>query len=315
MKKTPNAFLLLSFFCAVLFYSCEKNTVEIENNNDAQGPYQSLADFYNQRGTVAEVFTMDPTQFTVIIGALGIQIYIPANSLFDSLSHPPSGPVTCTLREIYNIKDMVLSHAPSTSNGNILESGGILYLDFYANPIHYKAVYPTVSMPTASLQSGMKIFFGAHDPNTGINWTPADTNTNYVTQDSTGIGLAYGLIVDSVGGWINCAHPHSTAPVTDVTVIPQVSSWRGETVDIAVYLLFPSINSCMNVNNTVGPQAVTANNIPIGMNAWAAAIGIGRVSKKSYFGMVNFTVTSGQPVNVSLTQADGEIITALQSVL
>jgi hypothetical protein len=50
------------------------------------------------------------------------------------------------------------------------------------------------------------------------------------------------------------------------------------------------------------------------MNAYAAAIGVGRLSKKSYFGMVNFNVTTGQPVTVTLIQADEEIVTALQAL-
>lgn len=305
-----NIITLLSL--PLLFYSCEKNTVEIETHPGETGPYLSLADFYDQNETEDTVFIIDPQQPIQISGSNGIQISIPPNSLFDSNGQLPSGPVTVSMKEIHDVKSMVLSHVPSASNGIILESAGMLYIDFSINAIHYKALYSSVIIPSQGSLPNMKIFFGVEDFQTGINWLPADSLTNFVSTDSTGIDPSYFLTIDSLGGWINCARAvFSAGP--PITIISQVDAWRGETVDMAVYLLFPSINSCINAGNTSGPQTII-NNMPIGMNTWAAVIGIGRISRKSYFGIVNFTISAGPPIVVTLTQADEEITTALEAL-
>jgi len=311
MKKSNKIFFLVLTLCSVVLYACEKNTVEIEDHPEDSGPYQSLADFYSQKSVQEQVFTIDPQQQSVITGIKGTQIIIPGNSLYNDAGQQPTGSVTVTLKEIYSIKDMVLSHVPSTSNGNLLTWDGIFYIDFSSNNFHYKALFTMITMPATIAVPGMHVFHGADDADVGINWTLADTISNYVIADTTGISPFYSLTVDSLAGWIDCAR-FAVSPATDVSVVPQVDAWRGETVDIAVYLLFSNINSTINVANITGPQTVVAHNIPNGINAYAAAIGIGRISKKSYFGLVNFTVTTGQPVTVTLTQADEEITTALQ---
>ena len=315
MKKSCNIIHSLPFLIlAVFFYSCEKNTVEIENHAEQQGPYQSLADFYDQKGTEAVIFTVNPQQLIHIETNSGMEIDIPANSLFAPNGQQPSGPVTVSMKEIYTIKDMVLSHVPSTSNGDLLESALMLYLDFYSGSVHYSAFFSSIILPSANPLSGMKIYHGTADPDVGINWNVADTNTNFVIADSTGINPSYLLTVDSLGGWINCARSPLVFSGPPITIISEVDGWRGETVDIAYYLLLPSINSCENTANAPGPQTIILNNLPIGMDKWVAAIGIGRISRKSYFGIVNFNITAGPPINITLTQADEEITAALQAL-
>ena len=314
--KTKNAFNILLAVSAIAIFSfsaCKKDVLETEQGI-ATGPYASLADFYNHNGAQSQTFTIDPQQFNAVTGVLGTSIIIPANSIFDNNGLPPSGNVTVTLKEIYDIKDMLLSHIPTTSNGSILQSGGMFYLDFAAGNIHYNSnSLINVSMPSDSTFSGMNVFFGLEDT-TGMNWVMADSSSNFIIPDSS--GTIYNLWLDSLGyGWVNCDRFYNTFLTTNVSITPTVTSERNETVDIAVYLLLPSINSCMNVNNSVGPQTVMANNIPIGMQAAAAAVGVGRVTKKAYFGLLNFTVAVSQPVTFSLTQmSETEISNALQNL-
>ena len=312
MKMKNKNFYILLTFCTMLFCACEKNEVEVETHPEALGPYQSLADFYAQNDVASQDTIVDPTQPFSIIGAGGLEIQVPGNSLYDSNGQQATGLVTVTLKEIYTLKDMVLSHIPTTANGTMLEWDGMFNIDFYSNAVHYKALFTVISMPAVIALPGMHIYNGAPDSDIGINWTISpDTIANYVIADSTGINPEYFLTVDSLGGWINCARPYGGA-VTNISVATQVDAWRGETVDVALYTLIPIKNICINVDNFSGSQTVAVNSLPNGMNAYAAAIGVGRISKKSYFGLVNFTVTAGQTVTINLTQADAEIATALQ---
>jgi hypothetical protein len=224
----------------------------------------------------------------------------------------PQEQVTVTLKEIYSVKDMLLSHVTSTSNGNMLTWDGIFYIDFSSGNTHFNALFTFITMPATIALPGMHIYKGTEDADIGMNWTAApDTVANYVIADSSGINPVYFLTVDSLGGWVNCARQF-TGSGTNISVTTQVDAWRNETVDVAVYVLFPFINACINADNFSGSQTISVNNIPNGINAYVAAIGVGRISHKSYFGMVNFTVSPGQSFSVTLTQADEEIVTALQ---
>src|SRR5690242_6386959 len=136
MKKKIIIQIVIAF-CTV-FSACKKDvldTSEVPNT----GGYASLQGFYGQHGAAAQVFPpFNPAENQIIIGDSGTMIGIPANSLVDDNGLPPVGMVTATLREIYGVKSTVLSHTPTTSNGAILQSGGMIYLEFTANNIHYK---------------------------------------------------------------------------------------------------------------------------------------------------------------------------------
>ena len=314
MKRNKIILLLATALMIAVVSSCKKDVLET-SEVFPEGNYQSLQDFYEQNGAETQnILINDPEIFNVITGQMGTQIQIPANSLRDSAGFPPPGSVNVTLREVYNIKDMVLSHLPTTSDGNILQSGGMFYLEFSANNIRYQPnSYLLVTMPGDSAVQGMQVFFGLENQSTGINWALADSGS-FVSLDSAGTN--YIMYLDSLGyGWINCDQLYPIGNPTDVTITPVVDAERNETVDIAVYLLFPSINSVMNVSNTTSQQNVIAYNIPIGMQAVAAVIGVGRITKKAYFGKINFTVTSPQNVSVSVMQmTDQQIFDSLSNL-
>jgi len=100
-----------------------------------------------------------------------------------------------------------------------------------------------------------------------------------------------------------------------VDITPIIDAERNETVDFAVYLILPPINSVMNITNTSVPQNIVATNLPSGMQAVAVVIGVGRITKNAYFGKTNFTVTSPQNISVSVMQkSDQEIVDALSNL-
>src|SRR5262245_15024912 len=106
MKMMNRGFYFLLTFCTVLFWSCEKNEVEMETHPEELGPYQSLADFYNQNDVDAQIFTIDPQQSATITSSNGLEIMIPGNSLYDTAGQHPFDSVTVILKEIYTLKDM-----------------------------------------------------------------------------------------------------------------------------------------------------------------------------------------------------------------
>lgn len=316
MKKSRFILPLVTALIVTIISSCKKDVLEA-NETLSTGDYQSLADFYAQNGVIIQNFVITNHEIeNIITGQLGAEITIPGNSLRDSTGALPAGDVNVTLREVYDVRDMVLTHLPTTSNGSMLESGGMMYLEFSAGNVRYHPVNMLlIKIPiSGSPVSGMDVFLGLPDGNTGINWMIPDSSSSFAFADSAGTN--YLMFVDSLGyGWINCDRFYQVCNPADVTITPVVDAERNETVDLAVYLLFPSISSVMNVYNTSGPQSVSVTNIPAGMQAVAAVIGVGRITNKAYFGKINFTVTSPQSISIDVSQAtDQQIFDALSNL-
>lgn len=312
MKRNKIALQLVIALLVAAFGSCKKDTLETSETSGSGTTYSSLHDFYEKHAADTQSFFINPAQDTIlIVGDSGTMIGFHGNSLVDSGGGLPSGMVKVTLTEIYGVKSMLLSHTPATSNGNILQAAGMLYLKFEANNILYKPnSLMGALMPTNNSIAGMKIYYGQPDVSDGINWVldPASTVADSLNT--------YAFSFDSLGyGWMNVARLYSVSNPAGISLAPSVNAQRGETVDMAVYLIFPSINSVMNVTNTSVTQNISVNNLPSGMQAVAVILGVGRITNKAYFGKTNFTVTSSQNININVSQmSDQQIENSLSSL-
>jgi hypothetical protein len=308
MKIKNKIILPLLAIASITFTSCEKDVLETNEAPNVQ-PYTSLQDFYTEHAVGFQEFQFNPAEDALIVGDSGTMIGIPANSLVDNNGLPPTGMVTATMKEIYDIKSMVLTHTPTTSNGVILQSGGMFYLQFTANNISYKP--DTVLgglMPADTVVTGMHVYYGQQDLNNGMNW---EVDLNFAVVESL---YTHAFSFDSLGhGWIQIAKEDSVVNPVDVEITPTVNAERGETVDMVVYLVLPSIKSVMNVANTSMLQSINVNALPSGMQAAAVIIGVGRITGKAYFGKTNFTVSSLQNINIDVTQRTDQEIQDLLS--
>src|SRR5262245_41440743 len=160
MKRNKLIILLLVTAVSMALSGCEKDVLESTEVPYVQ-PYTSLEDFYAQHEAPVQTFTINNfDMLNIVMGQMGTEIRIPANSLRDSAGIPPSASVNVKLREVQDIKSMVLSHIPTTSNGSILRSGGMFYLEFSANNVnYYPYTFVAAKLPvTGAPVSGMDVF-------------------------------------------------------------------------------------------------------------------------------------------------------------
>ena len=102
----------------------------------------------------------------------GTKLTIKANSFVDALGLPVKGVVDLEVAEFYRMDDMLLANLSTTSNGKLLETGGMLYLE--AKRANDKLVLKKnaaieITFPTSNKKEGMQLFSGEwHDER--INW-------------------------------------------------------------------------------------------------------------------------------------------------
>lgn len=139
-------------------------TYELPATNEEGGTNWADAD----RNLPTQLFTINPNKDTVVETMGGLVFAIPAGAFLDA-----KDPFTLEIREALTPMDIMKGGLSTTSNGELLETGGMFYLNarngetsLQINPD--KPVYANV--PTNEIRPGMQLFEGERTADGGINW-------------------------------------------------------------------------------------------------------------------------------------------------
>lgn len=190
--------------------SCKKKT----DSNDPTAPNipdGSVMQFFeNELANEMQTFTIDPSIHNVLNGKKGTVLSIPPNSFKDASNNLVTGNVEIKLAELLDARDALLSNKPTVSNGNLLSSGGQIFVSATQNGQQLSRVsnsQPTAYLPTSSPDASMSRFVGNQQDGGAINWLPANTAglSNQVTIVQDSIEDYYWMdVLDSTYNWINC---------------------------------------------------------------------------------------------------------------
>ncbi|WCL80920.1 cell envelope biogenesis protein OmpA [Saprospira sp. CCB-QB6] len=171
------------------------NTEEFEEvkNNDV------WASFYaGQRKKAQQFFSFSAQKGKFIQGKEGIQIDIPANSFLLANGKTYQGQVSLVLQEALSMKDMILQNLTTTSNGELIETGGMIYLAAKGENGEELRLAEgkkiTLGFPgTAAALPGMQIFQGPHtaNPHSDINWQATGSQQIWAREREGQRGLAF----------------------------------------------------------------------------------------------------------------------------
>jgi len=106
-------------------------------------------------------FSVNPAEGATIEGKDGILIIVPTHAFLNEKGELVTAPVDFELVEALTLEDMVLYNLKTTSDGEMLESGGMFYTNATADgkPLQINPDRPLyIEIPTANKQAGMKAF-------------------------------------------------------------------------------------------------------------------------------------------------------------
>lgn len=174
VKCTSLALLILSAYActtkekAVVYPNGSMAKVDLSNANTSGAGLKEKT---------SQTFTGNGTSVIRITGTEGTDLQIHPYTLVDASGTPYTGDVRIELIEIYKKSDMVLSAAPTQSDGKTLISGGefsIKAFDASGNPLF---VAPgrgfIVDVPAPAPDNQMQLFTSSSQ---GANWQPVDPN-------------------------------------------------------------------------------------------------------------------------------------------
>ncbi len=124
-----------------------------------------------------QVYTFAPNKIIEFTAAEGTRIKIPANALVYADGETPLGEVKLEITEFYSMADILRNKLTTTSNGQMLESAGMININVSRNekPLRLKGgATMDVQFAERSANDGFGLFYGQNDPQTGgVNWIPA----------------------------------------------------------------------------------------------------------------------------------------------
>lgn len=184
----PGNLLKFTWTVPGTFYAQEYlNIQESENNRQSQ----ALQQFFHQQVAVQpESFTINNNQDNTINCKKGTNIFIPANTFYSG-GALINGDITFSVTEYYTLAEMAAAKLNTTSGGQILKSGGMLYLQAMYNNQAVDASLKnelTVNMPAQKgFDPQMQLFLPAakDDYATRLNLSNWTSETSPYTSANT----------------------------------------------------------------------------------------------------------------------------------
>jgi hypothetical protein len=312
MKTSVKSLLFVSALATITLFSCKK-----ENNLIPETPTPgnaSLSALYSEKAAAKQTFTINASQYQSITGAKGTILNFQPGS-FKNLSGPVvSGNITIEMREIYSKADMIFSKAPTVSNGQLLVSGGELFLQAFQNgsPLSLSSSNSVqAQVPTNSNPGPMQEFYSnAPFENEWLNWELADssfTDSLYTDYDSADFVQYYYFYLDQLN-WINCDYFYASAgPFTDIEVN---TGTQFDGTNCTVYISFDGMNSAASLSDHGLAHLFNYGypSVPQGMAVHIIAIG--SLNGQYYSSITPATLGANFSTNVTLTPTTLAQITA-----
>lgn len=156
---------LLIILIVLLVASCGTS---VGDPDEKYGFDRSMAPLLAAADITAQEFQVDNQRDTVLFGKRGTIVSVPANCFTNA-----TAPVKVELIEALDMSDLLLLNAPTVSEGRLLVTDGVVYVNAFAEGKALTVKEGTaleIEVPSSQLDTGMTAFVGAFDPTGRLTW-------------------------------------------------------------------------------------------------------------------------------------------------
>ncbi len=288
MKSLNKTFFYL-FIAIIVNVSCTRTEKSIAN-------FQQKINEMNIASP--EYYIINSLRDTVIEGIQGTKITIPKLAFCDKNGNVVSE-IKIELREFYKLSDMLFSKLTTICNREIIETGGMVYLNATSENKDLEIVNGkniTIEFKT-SYNNKMKVFSGEPDSLGNVYWNTQNIEkpTDYIPQVDT---IPYSLNLHNVLttiklGWINCDKFLSFPETTEVFVKNQ------DGIDTNVFC-----GLVLKKYNSIIPATFTNKNVvkfhPVPLNEEATIILISFNEDQYSFGLMDVVLNKNKTYDIAM---------------
>ncbi len=141
--------------------------------------------FYERCSKTTQRYTIDPAKDTLLVCDEGTTLYIEAGSFCSPEGASITAPVELSVKEFYNISDILMANLSTRSGERLLETGGMLHIEASAAgaPCELdESSFIEITMPSSGKKDDMQLFSGNWNDEGQINWQVQED-----TRDLNGI--------------------------------------------------------------------------------------------------------------------------------
>jgi len=305
-------------------YNCDDAEGGSYQSNPNASTFTSIQDLRNSLKPDPHVETVDPSATFSISGPDGTTITCTGNSILDTNGNQVTDNVTISLYEFNTVDEMILAKAPTTSNGNLLVTGGSFEVTAENTATGEELQFTSwgcqcslniQTNPSTTHQNQMVLFDGNTNnvDNNGlavVDWDQTNTDGGTGAQ---GIFTAYGIDI----GFSNCDVLYDMAGQNGTQFEATVSGVTDYTNNVEVWLIiedFPSVVMLTTVNSTPALETY-AGSIPQGLNGTLLAI---HIDDDNYlrFGSLPITVAGDDSFNIDVDfGTEAELVALVESLV
>ena len=318
----------LIYSTAILFsfviYSCNNESVGTNQSQPNASTFTSFQDLRNSLKPNPYVKTLDPSISFSMTGPGGTTITCTGNSIIDSSGNTVSDDVDISLYEFNTLDEMILAKAPTTSNGNLLVSGGSFEVRVENTATGEELEFTNwgcqcsldiQTSPSIAHQNQMMLFNGNTNnlDNNGQEVVDWDLQNQGEFEVFDGIFQAWGIDI----GFSNCDVLYDMSGENGTQFEATVNGVTDYTSNVEVWLIiddFPSIVMLTTVNDTPALETY-AESIPTGLNGTLIGIIIDDDSYLS-FGSLPITVAGDDSFNINVDYGtEAELVALIESLV
>ncbi|MDG1014033.1 MAG: hypothetical protein P8O09_02365 [Flavobacteriaceae bacterium] len=321
--KTKLIYLLVILFSFVIYSCDDEGALQNQSQPDAS-TFTSIQDLRNSLKPNPYVQTLNPSNSFSITGPDGTTITCSENSVIDSSGNTISDDVNISLYEFNTLDEMILAKAPTTSNGNLLVTGGSFEVTAENTATGEELEFINwgcqcslniQTSPSITHQNQMMLFNGNTDnlDNNGQEVVDWDLQNQGEFGVFDGVFQAWGIDV----GFSNCDVLYDMASENGTqfeAIVNGVTDYSG---NVEVWLIiddFPSVVMLTTVNSTPALETY-AESIPTGLNGTLIGINVDDDNYLS-FGSLPITVAGDDSFNINVNYGtEAELVELIESLV
>jgi len=316
-------FLFICLITFVFFYKCDDAEGGVYQNNNIADTFLNINDLRSSLKPDPYIETIDPSASFSVTGPGGTNITCTGNSIIDSSGNTVIDDVTISLYEFNTLDEMILAKAPTTSNGNLLVTGGSFEVRAMNSVTNEELEFSpwscqcslNIQTNPAGFENQMMLFNGNTNnlDNNGqevVDWDLQNQGEFTVFDE---VFQAWGIDV----GFSNCDVLYDMAGENGTQFEVTVSDVTDYTDNVEVWLIiddFPSVVMITDINSTPALETY-AGSIPQGLNGTLLAIHIDDENLLK-FGSLEIIVAGDDSFNVDVDfGTEEEFIALVQSLV
>jgi hypothetical protein len=145
-----------------------------------------IAELFKKIKKPSQVFSINPKRDTVLVCKEGTRLSIPAFGFTYENGMPVRDSIKFEVTEFLSKKDFLLASLSTSSDGAMLETGGMLEIKTFSRGKEVKLRKNTsvlVEVPTQKMMPDMELFYGNHDSHGRVNWKQENSKEEKFLKD------------------------------------------------------------------------------------------------------------------------------------